>query len=72
MEVDSTDTKFFGYAYVPHNYICEKNTSDEEHRNSRMKQKSCSAGLDWTCRNEVTGCYCHQTINVYSSYFNFL
>jgi hypothetical protein len=49
-------------------YICEKSTIDNGLRNSQMKWKSCSAGSDWTCHNEVTGCYCHQTIKVCSSF----
>jgi hypothetical protein len=58
-------------AYYVGHYICEKNTSVNGLRNSQMKQKSCSAGSDWTCHNEVTGCYCHQTIEVSSSLFLF-
>jgi len=49
--------------YSTAHYICEKNTFINGSRNSQMKQKSCSAGSDWTCHNEVTGCYCHQAIN---------
>jgi hypothetical protein len=53
-------------------YICEKNTNFVDGpRNDQMKWKSCSAGSDWTCRNEVVGCYCHQTIKVSSSFFLF-
>ena len=54
--------------YYVEPYICEKNTFINGLRNSQMEQKSCSAGSDWTCRNEVTGCYCHQTIKVKSSF----
>jgi hypothetical protein len=52
-------------------YICEKSAPVNVPRDNQMKQKSCSAGSDWTCRNEMTGCYCYQTIKVSSSYFNF-
>jgi len=63
-----THTMFVGKTssnkiYSTGQYICERNTNSVDGpRNSQMKQKSCSAGSDWTCRNEVTGCYCHQTI----------
>ncbi len=65
-------TRLENVLIVPH-YICEKSTNSSANgpRNSQMKQKSCSAGSNWTCRNEVTGCYCHQTINVRSSFFSF-
>jgi hypothetical protein len=49
-------------------YICERNAFVNGARSNQMKQKPCSAGSDWTCRNEVTGCYCHQTINVNRSF----
>ena len=65
MFVDETkyiDTGIRSYSMA--HYICEKNAFANGARDSQMKQKSCSAGSDWTCRNEVTGCYCHQTIEV--------
>jgi len=58
----STSLKDINYLIIGY-YICERNTNSVDGpRNSQMKQKSCSAGSDWTCHNEVTGCYCHQTI----------
>jgi hypothetical protein len=65
MVVLKTSSK--GVFYGAH-YICEKSTSANGPQHSQLKQKTCSAGSGWTCRNEVTGCYCHQTISVYSSF----
>jgi hypothetical protein len=66
MHVEETSLKGEYWAAY---YICEKNTNSVNRlRDSEMKQKSCSAGSDWTCHNEVTGCYCHQTIKVSSSF----
>ena len=49
-------------------YICEKSTNSFVNgpRNNQMEKKSCSAGSGWTCRNQMTGCYCYQTIEVSS------